>query len=314
MIIDEVKIYVKAGSGGEGSFSSLKLSSRRVIGGGGDGGRGGDVIFRVSPHLSDLSKFTGNKKFIAESGGKGDKNNRKGKSGSNCVIDVPSGTMILDTNGEFIIDLSSEGQEYLVCKGGAGGKGNYKRLYSVPPEQGQEKEVILYYCIPGNVAMVSFPNCGKTSLFNKLTGKSYKVADYPFTTRSCVWAPVKLDFGGFTILDTPPLKRKIQDLYAEHNFLRHLLRCKIILILSDNYLNYKEEFGLIKEHIRSFDERLWQGKKVFYLLTKVDKIYKKALSSLKGVMPISVEVGIGIEELKRKILKQLQVTGYKIQD
>jgi GTP-binding protein len=314
MIIDEVKIQIKAGDGGQGSFSSLKLSSRRIIGGGGDGGKGGNVIFRVSPHLSDLSKFADNKKFIAEDGAKGDKNNRKGKNGLDCIIPVPSGTMVLDTNGELVIDLNSIGQEYLICKGGAAGKGNYKRLSSIPPEKGQEKEVILYYAIPNDVVIVGFPNCGKTSLFNKLTGKSYKVADYPFTTKACVWSPVEIDSKKFTLLDTPPLKNKIQDLYVEHSFLRHILRSKVILILSDNYLNYKEEISLIKERIRAFSEQLWEGKKVFYLLTKIDKIDKAMPINLKGIMPISVEADIGIEQLKRKILKQLQVTSRKLQD
>lgn len=313
MIIDEVKIYIKAGNGGEGSFSSLKMSPRRIIGGGGDGGKGADVIFRVSPHLSDLIKFSDNKRFIAEDGEKGKQNNRKGKNGQDYIIYVPRGTMVLDSQGSLIVDLAADAQEYVICKGGAGGKGNYKKFYALPPLEGESKEVILYYCIPSDVAIVGLANCGKTTLFNKLSGKSYKVADYPFTTTSCVWAPVEQNFKKFTVLDSPPLKRKIQDPYAEHRFFRHFFRCKIILFLSDNYLNYKDEFSFIKERIHSFDERLLKGKKLFYLLTKVDKIDKTALNGLKGVMPISAQTGIGIEELKKKIIKQLQASSHKLQ-
>jgi GTP-binding protein len=311
MIIDEVKIYLKAGNGGEGSFSSLKLSPRRVIGGGGDGGKGGDILFRTSPHLSDLIKFNENKRFMAADGEKGKENNRRGKAAANLIIDVPQGTMLLDLEGNVIIDLTEENQEYLIARGGSGGKGNYNKLYNLPAQKGEEKEVILYYCIPNDVAIVGFANCGKTSLFNKLTGKSYKVAAYPFTTHSCVWSPVSLDFKRFTLLDTPPIKEKPQDYQIEHRFLRHLLRSRIIILLSEDWQNYKEDFAQLKKEISAFDPRLLEGKKLFYLLTKVDKIDKKAFSNLKGILPVSVEKDIGVEELKKKIIKQLQATGHK---
>jgi GTP-binding protein len=305
MIIDEVKIYLKAGSGGEGSFSSLKLSPRRLIGGGGDGGKGGDVIFKVSHHLSDLVKFNENKKFIAADGERGREHNKKGKNAPDLIINVPAGTMVLDLEGNVIIDLIEQNQEYLICRAGLGGKGNYKKLYSLPAGAGEEKEVILYYCIPNEVAIVGFANCGKTSLFNKLSGKSYKVAPYPFTTKACVWAPVLLDFKKFIVLDTPPLKRNLENNVIEHKFLRHLFRSKIILLLSESLQSYTQEFTLLKKGISSFDSRLLEGKKLFYLLTKVDKIDTKALHNLKGILPISTEKGMGIEELKKKIINYL---------
>ncbi|MDP2923012.1 MAG: GTPase [Candidatus Omnitrophota bacterium] len=304
MIIDEVKIYLKAGNGGEGSFSSMKLSPRRLVGGGGDGGKGANVIFKVSPHLSDLVKFNDNKKFIAQGGERGREYNKKGKNGVDLIVNVPAGTMVLDLEGSVIVDLIEENQEYLICQGGAGGKGNYKKLYSIPAEKGQEKEVILYYCVPNDVAIVGFANCGKTSLFNKFTGKSYKVAPYPFTTKACVWAPVSVDFKKFTVLDTPPLKKSLENSDIKHRFLRHLSRSKIILLLSEDLENYAQEFALLKKEISSFDPQLLEGKKLFYLLCKVDKIDKRELK-IKGVIPISVEKDKGIEELKKKIIKTL---------
>ncbi|MCK9614282.1 MAG: 50S ribosome-binding GTPase [Candidatus Omnitrophica bacterium] len=302
MIIDEVKVYFKAGCGGEGSFSSMKYSARRVIGGGGDGGRGGDVILKVSPHLSDLIKFNERRKFVAEDGEKGKEYNKKGKHGESLFVYVPKGTQIVDLDGNLIIDLNEDSQEYLICKGGAGGKGNFKKLYSLPAQSGEEKEAILYYCIPNDVAIAGFANSGKTSLFNKLTGKSYAVADYPFTTRACIWAPVEFESRKFTIMDTPPIKKNSKNIYLENSFLKHLFRSKIILLVSDNHCEFKSEFSALKKEISSFDKLLTSGKKIFYLLNKVDKIDRNTIN-LKGVIPVSTIDDTGIEELKKKLIK-----------
>jgi GTP-binding protein len=313
MIIDEVKVYFKAGNGGEGSFSSMKYSARRVIGGGGDGGRGGDVILKVSPHLSDLIKFNERRKFVAENGEKGKEFNKKGKHGQSLFVPVPKGTQIVDLEGNLIIDLNEDNQEYLICKGGSEGKGNFKKMYSLPAQPGEEKEVILYYCIPNDVAIAGFANTGKTSLFNKLTGKSYAVADYPFTTKSCVWAPIEIEFRKFTIMDTPPVKKNTKNIYLENSFLKHLFRSKIILLVSDNPGEFKSEFSALKKEISSFDKLLTSGKKIFYLLNKVDKIDKNIID-LKGVMPVSTIDDEGIEVLKKKIIKALKEIDRKTQE
>ncbi len=304
MIIDEVKIYLKAGDGGEGSFSSMKYSSRRVIGGGGDGGRGGDVILKVSPHLSDLIKFNDKKRIIAEDGERGKEYNKKGKNGQAAIVYLPKGTEVVDLDGNLIIDLNQDNQECLICRGGKGGVGNFKKLYSLPAEKGEEKEIILYYCIPNDVAIAGFANTGKTSLFNALTGKSYKVADYPFTTTSCVWVPVEFKGLHFTVMDTPAIKKDSPNIYAQNWFFKHLFRSKIILLLSDNSESCKEDFLRLKKEIGSFDKLLVKGKKFFYLLNKVDKI-DKTKRNLKGIMPVSTVDGTGVEELKKKIIKTL---------
>jgi GTP-binding protein len=281
----------------------MKLSPRRVIGGGGDGGCGADIILKVTPHLYDLIKFKHKRKIIAPDGERGKEYNKKGKDSSDCVVYVPKGTKVLDLEGNVIVDLIEDNQEHLICKGGRGGKGNYKKLYSLPPQAGEEKEVVFYYCIPNDVVILGLPNCGKTSLFNKLTGKSYKVADYPFTTTSCVWAPAEIDYKRFIILDTPPLKENITAA-EENRFLKHLSRSKIILLLSDNLTNCKDDFLLIKKIVSSFNPSLLNGKKLFYLLAKVDKIDTKDLS-LKSIIPVSTVSNVGIEKLKKKILKTL---------
>ncbi len=302
MIIDKIKIYLKAGDGGEGSFSSMKFSSRRVIGGGGDGGKGGDVILKVSPHLYDLIKFNERRKFVAEDGGKGKEFNKKGKNGIDMIVNVPKGTQILDLDGNVIVDLCEDDQEYLICKGGLPGRGNYKKMYSLPAGKGEAKEVILYYCIPNDVAIVGFANSGKTSLFNKLSGKEYKVADYPFTTKACVWAPIEVGYKRFVIMDTPAIKGSSDNLSVQNIFLKHLFRSKIILLVSDNHADFDTEFKSLKKDISSFEEVPLKGKKFFYLLNKVDKIDKNRFD-LKGIIAVSSTDNTGIEELKKRIIK-----------
>jgi GTP-binding protein len=305
VIVDEVKIYLKAGKGGEGASTSMMLSPRRVVGGGGDGGKGGDVILKVSPHLSDLIKFNDKRKFIAGDGEKGREYNKKGKSGKDCVVYVPKGTQVLDLEANLIVDLLEDNTEYLICKGGRPGKGNYKKLYTLSAEEGEEKEVILDYCIPNDLVLLGFPNSGKTALFNKLTGKSYKVAAYPFTTKSCVWAPVEFEFKRFTVLDTPPLKKHLTEKDTQEIFLKHLLRSRIVAFLSDSPSNYQEDFRILKERVSLFNPNLLKKKKIFYLLTKVDTIDRKELT-LEGIIPISAEKDMGIEELKSKIVNFLK--------
>ncbi|MFA5272124.1 MAG: GTPase [Candidatus Omnitrophota bacterium] len=312
MIFDEVKIYLKAGDGGEGSTSSMKFSSRRVIGGGGDGGRGGDVIFKVSPHMSDLVKFNDKKRIIAENGERGKEYNKKGKHGEVKIIYVPKGTEVVDLDGNVIIDLNQDEQEYFICRGGNGGVGNHKKLYSLPAEKGEEKEVILYYCIPNDVVIVGFANTGKTSLFNALTGKAYKIADYPYTTTSCVWAPVEFKSIRFTVMDTPAIKKESPNIYAQNWFLKHLFRSKIILFVSDNLASSKEDFALLKKEIAAFDKALVKGKKNFYLLNKVDKIDKSKIDH-KTIIPISTTDHTGIDDLKKKIIKTLHTISLKAQ-
>ncbi|MCM8787332.1 MAG: 50S ribosome-binding GTPase [Candidatus Omnitrophica bacterium] len=299
MIIDEVKVYLKAGDGGRGEVSMLRFSNRRVIGGGGDGGKGADIILRTSPHLYDLNKFLLNKKFIAEDGERGRSNNKKGKDAKPLIIDVPVGTIVKDLEGNIIVDLDKESQQFIICKGGEGGKGNFKKEYSILPTQGEEKEVIFDYRIPNDIAIVGFANVGKTSLFNALTGKSFKVADWPFTTTHCMWAPFLFNFFKITVLDTPAIK-----INADNKFLKHLFRTKIIIFISDNFSNCSEDFSLLKNEISKFDKQILNDKKIFYLLNKIDKIDK--IQKMQKILTVSAQQNIRIEKLKEKIFKELK--------
>lgn len=303
MIVDIINLIVKSGKGGAGCTAFSKMSPRRLIGSGGDGGRGGDLLIQVSPHFYDLSKFRGVKELSAQDGQPGDNSNKKGKDGQDYIVLVPKGTVVRDSQGECIIDLNEDNAQWLACKGGQGGKGNNRKLYTLEAEPAQEREIILDYYIPNDVAIVGLPNSGKTSLLNKLTGKNYKVADYPFTTTSCVWCKVAWDELDCTFLDTPPLKK--DEILNQDSFIKHLARSRIVLFLSDNPESFNEDMESIKKTILSFDKKILKGKKIFHLLTKIDTIDASNLKEDKNIIKISVNDEVGIEKLKKSIVKVL---------
>ncbi len=305
MIIDRVKFYFQSGKGGKGHFSMVNITSRKTLDSGGDGGRGGDVILKVSSHLYDLSKFRGNKKIIAKDGETGAKWNKQGKDAEPSIVYVPSGTRVIEKE-KIIYDLTGKDAEFLICRGGRGGKGNYRRGYSLPAEDGEGKDVILDYRIPADAAFLGFANSGKTSLFNNLTNKNYKVAEYPFTTSSCIWADSEYEFKIVTLLDTPPFKRrKDSDQIINANFLKHIFRCKIIVLLSDDFSNCEKDFEAIINEIKIYDESLLKEKIILKLLTKVDKIKEKINN--KDILTVSVNESAAIEIFQKKMVQILEI-------
>ncbi len=266
MIVDRLQILFKSGSGGQGSSSVRKLSAARFIPEGGDGGRGADVILRVSPHLYDLSKLKGKKKISAPSGEPGSRRLKSGKNAEPLYIDLPRGTQVLDENKQLIVDLINNNQEFVLCRGGEGGRGSNRNPASTEAEPGQSKLVILDYRIPADLAIVGFANVKKTTLFNLLTGQQNKVAHYPFTTTTAAFSHFNFNFKKIGVLDTPPV-REIKADIDKNRFLRHLFRVKIILILGKN-----EDCIKVKEEILKFNKELIRDKKVFYLPDNVGKI------------------------------------------
>jgi len=304
VIIDQFKIHVRAGNGGNGSDSILRREALKSMSWGGDGGRGASIFLKVSPHLYDLSKFKGKKRFKADDGKHGSPNNKTGKSARDLFIDVPLGTLVRDESGNLLADLCDKSSEFLIAKSGLAGKGNYKKAFATQGQEGELKIVILDYRIPNDAALLGLPNSGKTSLFNKLTKKEYKVAEYPFTTNTCFWADSYYEYEGFSIMDIPALyPYSHEERGLGNGFLKHLYRSKIILLLSDDLDNLKEHFKIVKDQINRFDPKLLQNKKFFYLLTKADKIDVTVKGS---ILPISVINDLNIAKLKIKILKTLK--------
>ena len=142
MIVDEIKISLKAGDGGQGSSCMEYLSSRKLTGGGGNGGRGGNIIIRQNAHLYDLKNFRERKRFIADNGESGKSGNKDGKNAKDLFVNIPRGTIIRDTEGgSIIVDINTDGQEHLICRGGQGGEGNYRRDYITPAGEGEAQNV-----------------------------------------------------------------------------------------------------------------------------------------------------------------------------
>lgn len=322
MIIDKAAIYLRSGKGGEGGSGLSKLSSHKMVPSGGDGSKGGSIFLKVSPHLYDLSKFRGKKKFIAADGERGKQGNKKCKDAQDLIINLPLGTRVLSAGdissgkgSEVITDLINKEDEFLICRGGRGGKGNYRRDYNMPAECGQEAEIILDYRIPNDVAILGFANSGKTALFNALTEQKRKVAEYAFTTNSLFWANSEYEFKRFTVLDTPPVKKSVSkssqksnfidknslDL-PENTFLRHIFRSKILLLLSDK-ASPEDDFKALEKEISFYDERFLATKKLFYLVSKVDIINKKNIG--EKFLKLSINKPKTIEALKEKIFKNL---------
>lgn len=244
MFIDNIKIYVKAGNGGNGAVSFHR--EKYVAAGGpdgGDGGRGGSIIFRVDTGSNTLLAFRYKRKFIAECGENGKGGKMHGKNGADVVIPVPPGTLIKDPEtGKIIYDMAKS-DEYVLCRGGRGGWGN--RHFATPTRQiprfaktgtkGEEREVLLELKMLAEVGLIGFPNVGKSSILAEISSAKPKIANYHFTTLSPNLGVVSIGEGkGFLAADIPGLIEGASDgLGLGHAFLRHVDRCRLLLHVVD---------------------------------------------------------------------------------
>ncbi len=244
MFIDNIKIYVKAGDGGNGAVSFHR--EKYVAAGGpdgGDGGRGGSIIFRIDEGANTLLAFRYKRKFVAQNGENGKGGKMHGKNGEDVIILVPQGTLIKDAeSGKIIFDMANA-DEYVLCKGGRGGWGN--RHFATPTRQiprfaksgtkGEEREVILELKMLAEVGLIGFPNVGKSSILSEISSAKPKIANYHFTTLSPNLGVVRIGEGkGFLAADIPGLIEGASDgLGLGHAFLRHVDRCRLLLHVVD---------------------------------------------------------------------------------
>ena len=243
--VDRARIFIKSGKGGDGHVSFRR--EKFVANGGpdgGDGGKGGDVIFAVDPGINTLSDFHYGGKYKAENGEDGEKRRCHGKQGKNIVIKVPKGTVIKDAaSGKVIIDMSGDITEYTILKGGRGGNGNMHYAtstmqaprYAQPGQPAKELEVILELKMIADVGLVGFPNVGKSTFLTKVSNAKPKVANYHFTTLTPMLGVVSLnDARGFVVADIPGLiEGAAEGAGLGHEFLRHIERTRVMIHVVD---------------------------------------------------------------------------------
>ena len=273
MFVDNIKIHIKAGNGGNGavSFRREKYVSH---GGpdGGDGGHGGNIVFRVDDGSNTLLAFRYKRKFIAENGGNGQGAKRHGVTAPDTVILVPPGTLIKEVeSGKIIHDMSqNDGADFICCRGGRGGFGN--RHFATPTRQtpmfakngtkGEEKEVILELKMIADVGLIGYPSVGKSSILAKISSARPKIADYHFTTLSPNLGVVSTgDESGFVAADIPGLIEGAADgAGLGHAFLRHVDRCRLLLhvvdIASTEYRDPIEDIKSINSELERYSPEL----------------------------------------------------------
>jgi GTP-binding protein len=241
--IDEVKITLASGRGGPGCIS-FRRESGMPRGGpdGGDGGKGGNVIIRTSKHINSLVDLRQNKRYAAQNGEMGYGRQKAGADGEDMVMIVPQGTVIRTLEGEIIVDMTGI-NDYVILKGGRGGKGNefFKTSinqapdYAQPGEEGEEVEVKLELKLIADVGIIGFPNAGKSTLISRISAAKPKIADYPFTTLTPNLGVVKAgDYSSFVVADIPGLvKGAHEGVGLGIQFLKHVERTRIFIHLVD---------------------------------------------------------------------------------
>jgi GTP-binding protein len=271
LFIDTARIYIKAGDGGNGVIS-FRREKYVAYGGpdGGDGGKGGDVIFIADPNLSTLLDFKYKKRYIAQNGENGRGKNQYGKNGEDLYIKVPVGTLIInDETGEIIADLVKPNQKAIVLRGGRGGRGNAKFATSTlktprfaeSGEKGKEMWVRLELKLLADVGLIGFPNAGKSTLLASCTRARPKIANYPFTTLTPNLGVVEYKGKSFVMADIPGL---IEGAHRGeglgHDFLRHIERTKMLIHVVDVSASEGrdpiEDFEKINEELKLYSERL----------------------------------------------------------
>lgn len=324
MFIDKIEIKVKAGRGGNGAVS-FRREKYEPQGGpnGGDGGDGGDVILKVDKGLNTLSHLRYNNIYKAKDGKRGQEKGKTGKEGKDLILNVPPGTIIYDSTGKELVDLTEPESEFVVARGGQGGRGNarFKSSTRQAPkfaeegQLGEEKELTLELKILADVGLVGFPNVGKSTIISKISAARPKIAGYHFTTITPNLGVVEYDqYSSYVVADVPGLiegAHKGQGLGDE--FLRHLERTKILAHVIDasgiEGRDPKEDFKKISNELRSFSKKLSRLPQIV-VLNKIDlfndrqeiaELMKYFQDGGYEVYPISAVTGEGIKVLKKDL-------------
>ncbi len=323
MFADRAKIIIASGKGGDGHVSFRR--EKFVANGGpdgGDGGRGGDIIFEVDEGMNTLGEYRHHRRYKAEDGQDGGKSRRHGSDGADLVLKVPEGTVVLESvSGKVIADMSGRNRRIVALRGGRGGKGNMN--YATPTMQvprfaqaGQpamELEVRLELKVIADVGLVGFPNAGKSTFLSRVTNARPKIADYPFTTLQPGLGVVDTENGGFVIADIPGLIEGASDgAGLGHEFLRHIERTRVLIHIVDaastEGRDPLEDIEKINLELRAYSKDLEDRPQVI-AANKMDCLTKEeresVLSAIRTlceprgwqVFPISAVSGEGVREL-----------------
>jgi GTP-binding protein len=328
MFIDRAKIYIKAGDGGSGVIS-FRREKFVAYGGpnGGDGGKGGDIIFTADPNLKTLMDFKYRQHYKGENGGNGMGSNKHGKNGKDLVIKVPVGTALIDPDtDEVLCDLARPGQTVIAAQGGRGGRGNahFKSSVMKAPrfaesgDEGVERWLFLELKLLADVGLIGFPNAGKSTLLSVLTAAKPKIANYPFTTLTpnlgvCSWYDQS-----FVIADIPGLIEGAgEGAGLGHHFLRHIERTKLLLHLVDvsgiEGRDPIDDFNKVNNELKQYNDDLIK-KPQLVVATKTDaltdiSVYTKFKTAAQEmgykVCAISSVTSEGIDELKNLVASYL---------
>jgi GTP-binding protein len=329
MFVDNAKVLVKAGKGGDGavSFRHEKYVDK---GGpdGGDGGRGGDVIFRATKDLNTLLNFRYKPELTAENGQAGSKRDKRGRSGESLVVKVPMGTIVRRTSGETIVDLVDDGQEAVVARGGDGGFGNahFKSSTRQAPkvaelgEPGEEFEAELELKLLADVGLVGFPNAGKSTFLSVVSNARPEIANYEFTTLTPNLGVADVDDGSILIADIPGLiEGASEGKGLGGQFLRHIERTAVLLHMIDAYSDDPaEKYQTIRRELSAYSAELAKKTEVV-ALTKCDGLDQEIIAmqatAIQNIAPnaqvlaISSQSGSGIKDLLR--LLRAEVITYR---
>ncbi len=328
MFIDRAMITIKAGDGGNGITSFLHYKGK--VGGGpdgGDGGKGGDIVFVADRHLTSLVDYYYKTKYVAESGEAGGPKNCFGKAGKDLVLKVPLGTVIRDRKtGNIIADMFTEGQERVVLVGGEGGKGNAKFTtsrrhaphFSQTGEKTETKQVLLELKTIADVGLVGFPNVGKSTILSKITKARPKIANYHFTTLSPNLGVCDYYDNQFTVADIPGLiEGASEGLGLGTEFLRHIERTRMLVHVVDisgvEGRDPYEDFLRINEELKKYAKELGKLKQIV-VANKCDmygaeenlKEFKQKIGRKYRVIPVSAINGEGLDKLKEAVYKVLE--------
>jgi len=325
--VDDVTITVKAGDGGNGCVSFQRFRFKPKGGpDGGNGGQGGSIFLRATRELNSLEPYRFKRSFFAERGKHGQGNDRDGRRGQDLVLDVPLGTVIIDAKTNTVLkELVSEGETFLVARGGSGGKGNkfFATSTNRAPriagkgQMGEERTLRLILKTIAHVGIVGLPNAGKSTLLSKLTNARPKIGDFPFTTLSPNVGVLRVQGEEELLLaDIPGLiEGASEGKGLGHLFLKHIERTKLLLlVLSLDFVPQKdmlEDYHILLRELQAYNERLLKVLRIV-VVNKIDleqkapRDYKALMSKLEQmgekVMAVSALEGNGINELGKLLV------------